>query len=691
MLLQTVPLTSIYLVLLAGVASLFYFLLIPAVLAGHMASRLHRLFAAYLFFSSLFSAGMFLAYTAESQTGAEIAYLVLTAPFVLSIISYYLFAKTFTQNKIGQIEGLILAVFSLILLSGVTNAYLQFFPTGSFPALLGDVQKSSLTGFYTLRVSTLTYLFVPFLLVFLILSWLTIFQNYLKTLSALESERHKYLLIGLSFIILSLIRGLIPINPIRDLPTEIPATLINVVLITYTISQYRLFNINTAFSKIVLYFNVTVLITGLYLGVAMFIQQDFVLEGLSLATVIASAAVATLFFQPLWSIAQKIANRIFLGQPYNTTEFIIQLGKSLSTLTDTEKLERQVEQAILNVLGTKKVKLYSQLPSNFKSSTPQLTFETKDPGVRKFMEKESLELLVPLPVAGKLAGALGLGPKFSKKRYTLADINLVSAAASQLAIALQNARHYEEIIKSLKLKDEFLAIASAHLRTPITAISGYLDYLIGKKGKVADEEKEIFIQHIKANNERLSALIDELLTISALEQGEVRIIPYEASLEEIVNDVISSLSYFAAENRVTVSLSLPDPPLPSLKLDLPKIREAVTNVVTNAIKFNKPNGSVRITVGRPDENHAEVKVTDTGIGIPEDELPRLFQKFHRSQKIKNPEGVGLGLYITKLIVEAHKGQIQIKSTENVGTQVSIILPITQEIPAEVVTEPEDEL
>ncbi len=360
----------------------------------------------------------------------------------------------------------------------------------------------------------------------------------------------------------------------------------------------------------------------------------------------------------------------------------------MAALTDTNQLHQKVEALLAEVLGVNKVKFYPQLPTSLKSDTPILLSETDNNKISQFMKEEKLELLVPLPLNNqKMVGALGLGPKSSGKKYNLADVNLVSAVASQLAIAWQNAKNYEEIVHALKLKDEFIAIASAHLRTPITAISGYLDYLLGKKGKIPDEEKETLIEHIKANNERLSALIDELITISALEHGRVRIIPYEASLEKIVTDAVSALSYFASENRVTISVSLPDPPLPPLKIDPGKITEAVTNVITNAIKFNKPNGSVKIAITRPNEKTTQIIITDTGIGIPANELPHLFQKFHKLGQIANPEGVGLGLYITKLIIEAHRGKVSIQSKEKVGTQVTITLPISEEIPADIVSEP----
>lgn len=679
------PITSLYLIVLAGVASLFYFLLIPAILIGHISSRVHRLFAAYLLFSAIFTAGVFVAYTTSKQEVAEAAYLSITGPYLMSILSYYLFSKSFTKTKISPTEEIVVSVVSLILIAALISLSIQFFSTGSFPNLLGEVKISPLTRIYSLRVSPLSSLFIPLILLILLMSWLTIFRSYQKTNSLLETERHKYLLIGLSFLILSSLKALIPAEIVKDLPSDVATTLINVMLITYTISQHKLFNINTVFSKLILYFNVTVLVTGLYIGVAIFLRQDFIFEGLSLATVIISAAIVTLFFQPLWSSVQRLVNRTFFGHEYEQGEFIIELGKSLAQLTNTKDLALKLEEFLSKALNSKKVRLYTELPITLTSETPLLKSEVKTKKLKEFLSNEGLEVLVPIPFNNKNNAAIGLGAKKSGKKYTLSDINLVAAAVSQLAIALQNAKHYEEVIESLKLKDEFLAIASAHLRTPITAISGYLNYLLGKTGQISNEEKEMIIKHIKANNERLSALIDELLTISGLEQGKVRITPHETSIDNVIDEVVSSLSYLAAENRVTIYISLPPTPLPNLKIDKAKIKEAITNVVNNAIKFNKPNGNVRITAIQTEDNKIKIIVTDTGIGIPENQIPKLFQKFYRLETTKDREGVGLGLYIAKLIIEAHKGQIEIKSKENQGTTVTITLPISQEIPAEIIT------
>jgi two-component system sensor histidine kinase VicK len=300
------------------------------------------------------------------------------------------------------------------------------------------------------------------------------------------------------------------------------------------------------------------------------------------------------------------------------------------------------------------------------------------------MQKNHFELIAPLLGGSKMLGFLVLGQKNHNRSYTLTDIHLISATASQLAIALENARNYDEVLKSLKFKDEFITIASAHLRTPVTAILGYLRYLTDNKNKLAVSEQQTIIGHVRANSERLASLIDELLTISALEHGKVKTIPRDTQIEEVIEEVVDSLSYFASEHRVTISYMRPKQSFPKIYLDPIKIREAISNIISNGIRFNNPGGQVTIELSKNDKN-AVIVISDNGIGIKKEDIPYLFQKFHRISSQRG--GVGLGLYITKLIIKAHSGDLNLQSEVNKGTVVTITLPIKGHVVSQIIIEP----
>jgi two-component system sensor histidine kinase VicK len=189
---------------------------------------------------------------------------------------------------------------------------------------------------------------------------------------------------------------------------------------------------------------------------------------------------------------------------------------------------------------------------------------------------------------------------------------------------------------------------------------------------------------VRANSERLASLIDELLTISALEHGKVKTIPRDRLIEEVIEEVVDSLSYFASEHRVTISYMRPKQSFPKIYLDPIKIREAISNIISNGIRFNNPGGQVTIELSKNDKN-AVIVISDNGIGIKKEDIPYLFQKFHRISSQRG--GVGLGLYITKLIIKAHSGDLNLQSEVNKGTVVTITLPIKGHVVSQIIIEP----
>jgi signal transduction histidine kinase len=231
-------------------------------------------------------------------------------------------------------------------------------------------------------------------------------------------------------------------------------------------------------------------------------------------------------------------------------------------------------------------------------------------------------------------------------------------------------------IKSLqqvdKLKDEFIIIASHNLRTPLTVIKNYIPFL--KRNKV-DQRTQGAIAGIEGATERLEAIMESLLNLVSLEKNKDPLKKAPEDLIAIIKDVVDGVRKQYSQSKVTI---LFDEKQPQLVLDLDKVRikQALAGVIDNAVKFNRDGGKVAIKLEKKGEE-IEILVADTGVGISREELEEIFQKFHRGTDILtyNYEGVGLGLYITKLIVESHQGKIRLDSVLGEGTKVYITLPI----------------
>lgn len=228
-----------------------------------------------------------------------------------------------------------------------------------------------------------------------------------------------------------------------------------------------------------------------------------------------------------------------------------------------------------------------------------------------------------------------------------------------------------------RMKTEFVSLAAHQLRTPISAIKWVLRLVLdGDTGPISEEQKEILEKGYQSN-ERMIALINDLLDTARIEEGRFLYGFTFQSVEEIISKVLAGLEALIKQKKIEVVFEKPPVPLPKIKLDAEKMELAFQNLLDNSIKFNKEGGKVTISIRRDNMDNIEVTIADTGIGIPENQQNRLFSKFFRADNAAriSTEGTGLGLFICKNIIESHGGKIRFKSRENEGTTFWIILPI----------------
>lgn len=226
-----------------------------------------------------------------------------------------------------------------------------------------------------------------------------------------------------------------------------------------------------------------------------------------------------------------------------------------------------------------------------------------------------------------------------------------------------------------KIKSELVANVSHELRTPLTSIKAYAETLLDIVGTEEVDTQKEFLGIICQESERLTNLISNLLDLSRLESGDFKIDRSEANLGELIKKCAMLLKEHAAQKKISLKIELPKETSPVM-IDASKIEQVLINLISNAIKYNKPEGGEVAISLKQKEKSFEIVVRDNGIGIPKDALTKIFEKFFRvdSSLTYQVSGTGLGLAIVKHIVDLHQGQISVESALNAGTSFTVVLP-----------------
>jgi len=243
-------------------------------------------------------------------------------------------------------------------------------------------------------------------------------------------------------------------------------------------------------------------------------------------------------------------------------------------------------------------------------------------------------------------------------------------------------RDISELKRLERVKSEFIASVSHELRTPLASILGYAEILLrGRPGPLTTVQQE-FLQTILDGSRRLKLLVDDLLDVSRIEVGKFRMTFDDVDLEEAIHRAEETIRPLADKAGITVKVDVP-PLLPTIEGDEQRIGQVLDNLLSNAVKFSHDGGCVCIAVEEEDAALCVI-VRDAGIGIPQEDIPHLFSRFYRASNAEPNQrsGTGLGLYITRAIVEGHGGRIQAESAPGEGTTIRFWLPKLQLSPLE---------
>ncbi len=298
--------------------------------------------------------------------------------------------------------------------------------------------------------------------------------------------------------------------------------------------------------------------------------------------------------------------------------------------------------------------------------------------------KSQTQAVVPIPREGKAIGLLVL-ERETPEGYAPEELEFLTRLVEHAAIAIANAQLYEAIQEANKAKSDFVSFVAHELKTPMTSIRGYADLLFSGVVGELNENQRNFLGIIRSNVERMAALVSDLADISRIEAGRLRLNFQRVSVVETVRGVVQSLEKQIEEKGQTLVLEVPED-LPEVWADPMRLTQVLTNLLSNAYKYTPPGGRITLRAelsrnrwdpeGPPQVVH--ITVEDTGLGIHPDEQPRIFQRFFRSEADRDAReqpGTGLGLYITKTLVEMQGGQIWFESVYREGTTFHFTVPV----------------
>jgi two-component system phosphate regulon sensor histidine kinase PhoR len=259
-------------------------------------------------------------------------------------------------------------------------------------------------------------------------------------------------------------------------------------------------------------------------------------------------------------------------------------------------------------------------------------------------------------------------------KYVLPKKSIDEVTEDVEAWAAENKEEIDLLRKNEQFRREFLQNLSHEFKTPVFAIQGYVDTLL--QGALANPEVNVkFLEKTAKNVDRLTNLLNDLDEISSLERGELVLYKQNFVIQELAKDVFETLSIKAEERNISFNIKKGcESPL-TVHADKEKIRQVLTNLIENSIKYGKQGGSITASMYNTDGSHILIEIGDDGVGIPEKHLPRIFERFYRTEEGRSIDvtGSGLGLAICKHIIEAHGQTIHVRSREDIGTTVGFTL------------------
>ncbi len=470
--------------------------------------------------------------------------------------------------------------------------------------------------------------------------------------------------------------------------------------VTYAILRHQLFAINLVLKRTATYSSLVVALVVLYVTSSSLAQWLLGPHHDNLHVV--TTAVLVVAVIPLHRWCRMVMDRYFFRQPYSFTDVVTRFGEASSDLREPDRLIElyldAIDAALSPTFSALLLRDGEQLgiracrgiePQDLEQMVEQLEDTGTTAGfVERTLGDRPPILVGVLAVRENERGLVILGERKSDLDFSPEDKLLLMNLSHQLGLTLKNASLFAEALernqqleamnRSLleldQLKRDFLNATSHELRTPLASIIGYSEFLEDRVGGELTDEQAFFVTQIQDGGRRLKRLVEDLLDVTRFEAGTLQFAPREVDLAGSIRQVLAALQPQLGAAGLSVEEELPEGPLAWI-VDPDRLEQVLFNLLGNAIKFTPPGGTLGVSL-RVDAAGVRIAVRDTGIGIAPEHLPHLFEKFYQvdPSSTRRFGGLGLGLSITKAIVEAHRGVLEVASTPGEGTCFTFTLP-----------------
>ena len=510
-----------------------------------------------------------------------------------------------------------------------------------------------------------------------------------------------------------------------------PSILLFVGTVGYSILRHKLFDIRTAVLR-TLVFATTFFASVIVFIVALLYPFHLIFREIKLGLwpeiyIVTVTFILAIGYQTFRTALQKATDKLLYQDHYDIEIVLAKIGRVLSSEILLDNLAQRIKKILevnlrvaqVDIIVLNKDKIFYEAASYFTKIHDALSKdllslgqdilildELTDEKQKEMLEKYGIEVFVPLLNRGSVNGFMIFTHKNNGTAYNLEDIKLIDNVRNELAVAVENSRSFSQIQqfnsslqakieqataeltkanealqKQDSVKNDFISMISHQLGTPLAVMDGFLTLIVqGFYGKTNEKMQEA-LEKTLSRTRNMKGLVFDLLNISRMTAGKFFLEISDVDMAKVVSEEIEELQRQAHDRNVKLNYHAPEHTMPTIKVDEPKTRQAILNLINNAIYYS-PNGTVDVYLDS-DSTNIIFKVVDTGIGVPDEEKEHLFTKFFRADNARkeSPNGTGIGLYLVKRVITDQHGKLIFTSQVGKGSVFGFTLPIKSEMPA----------
>lgn len=703
--------------LLPLLSFIFNIFLLSLVLRSNWKDLRNRVFALLLFTMALWGLTIFGVRTSPHPNGAELAMIWEKTAIVMVLgvsVLFYHFSLLYSRSKAPK--ALLPAFYLMwVLFAGLSIG----------GQVISQIEEVTLFGGYVGWAARFTKAGILYLVLGYVPATLGMYNlvlNYRETRSPEEKNRILYIVVGAGLSLVGATSDFLFANGILFYPFGIMANLYFVALTAVAMLKYQLLELRVVLRSGLTYTLLGIFIVGVY-GLV-FVLFNFTFrsqsESARLISVISAAAVVAIALQPVLNQLQQWADRWFFRERYDHLQALEQFSQDTKDITDLKSISDSLTSLVSRAMLANSSSLLLPAPNSpdfyvastnelidageltIREDSPILNWLRDNDGIltrqdlevvvkfraltlaeQQAVELLDTELLIPLKSKGILTGVLVVGPKLSEENYSVSDISLLSAVVNQTATAIENARLYGQESERLiqleemeKLKQTLLLTVAHELKTPLTVIKAGTEMLALQEEISSSGPSGRLIRSISRGVERLERLVDESLDYARMQDSNLELELQSTDIGELYQETVALLAPIARSKRQTLDLDLPDK-MPTLVIDRRRWERVLLNLISNANRYTGPEGNISVSVDL-ESDYLVTKVADSGQGIPQEDLDRVFNVYYRNSAADGRgagKSSGIGLAIAKYLVELHGGKIWVQSSLGEGSTFYFSLPL----------------